>query len=872
MDVFEQARAVISASLIESLLNAPNAEWRGDEYWTLNPTRGDSNIGSFSISQEGLWHDFASNESGDLITLISESQNISKKEAAEEIIRKAGATPEAQAPIKKEKRQKVEAQIPAPETALKQLNAASSASWAVERYGSPVKGWVYRMAAGGVAYAVTRHEKTRPDGSIEKDVVPWYFGVDNKWHNGHALEHGRLLYKLDQIVKTDKATPILIVEGEKCASVDVQGYMVTTWPGGSSATGKVDWSPLEDRDVIIWPDADNQKNKTGTKSLLWESQPGMKAALAIKNRLPHARILDVKEKAQKKNGWDLADAIADGVDPVEFIAAALKPELPSNEAIGDAGPFVCLGYDETRHWFMRRGMRIPFAITMGTFNQSKLLELAELSWWSATGHTTDQESIRCSSAQDFVGQLSRSAGRYEPDRIRGAGVWRDRDGIIVNDGRRLIRTDGSVTELDEYKSAYHYISSSVQFGSLIGAESSDEDGRTLQDLFLTQGFLRQSHAILAMGWSLIASFGGILKWRPHIWVTGQQGTGKSWMLEELIQPLCGPFAHKGSGKDTEAGIRRALNQDARSVILDEMEPKGQRASEKISSILDLARNSSSDGSGYITIASTDGGTQRFVIRSCFCFGSIQIPDEGAAIASRISRLELKKPASQEKKKARSKELYVSCGMDDPGRFTRRTFHALHRILSDIEWMRSAYLGIFGEQRKIDQLAPLLAAAWAAQSSKTIEASEDGREWLEQWIGELSTPDDIQREDEEAVIDHILSAHIRVDNGIRTVGELLHTGYVQNEVWAQDLLGRFGIRVYTGGLAIVAKSDQIKAVLKDTPYASGYGAQIRRHRLCIDEKARQVRMAGQSRSQCYVLDWDKFKDEYISEKAENEMPF
>ena len=36
----------------------------------LNPTRGDHNIGSFSISEAGLWHDFADDTSGDLVDLL----------------------------------------------------------------------------------------------------------------------------------------------------------------------------------------------------------------------------------------------------------------------------------------------------------------------------------------------------------------------------------------------------------------------------------------------------------------------------------------------------------------------------------------------------------------------------------------------------------------------------------------------------------------------------------------------------------------------------------------------------------------------------------------------------------------------------------
>lgn len=871
--LFDQARDAVNAALVEHFTTSPDAYWQGGEFWTRNPTRGDSHVGSFSINESGLWKDFSNDEGGDLISLLVSMRGCTKKQAAEEIIRAAGGVVsddhhDKPAPARKTKSKsdKPAPVLPIPESELASLKPATLASWVAERHGKPVKGWTYRDAEGHPAFAVVRFEK--PDGS--KDVLPWYYGADDRWHAGHALEHGRPLFKLDQVVKADRSVPVLVVEGEKCASIDVPGYMVTSWAGGSSAIDRTDWSPLEGREVIIWPDADNQLNKERTAVLPWSSQPGQKAAMAIARRLPGAKIMDVQEKAKVKNGWDLADAVAEGIDPVAFIAAGLAAAVKTEpEHGGDAGEFACLGHDGTHHWFLRRGVRVPYKIAIGSFNSSKILSLAPLAYWTIAGMVNDQNGIKAATAQDFIEGLSFAVGQYRPERIRGAGVWRDKDGFLINDGGQIILHDGNVRHLDDYKTEHHYISSSVQFAGMTGHEASATEGKVLEKLFIAQGFATDAQAIMAMGWSLIAPFGGVLRWRPHIWVTGRRGSGKSWVLSDLIMPLCGPFAHKGSGKDSEAGVRRSLDMDARPVILDEMEPKGQRAADRVSAILDLARNASSDGSGYITLASPDGGTQRFVVRSCFCFGSIQTPDEGAAIASRISKLELKAPADQKAKFRASAALVAEC-MEDPGRYRRRIFRALPRILQDIEWLRQDFLHMFGEQRRADQYAPMLAAAWAAQSDESMQCIA-GLEWFAALTPHLGADNDTTRDDEEAVVDHILGAHVRVESGVLTIGELLQKGYCDQLSWAQELLARYGLRVFTGGLAIVAKSDQIRALLKDTPYASGYGAQIRRHRLSLGDNTRQVRMAGQSRAQCYVLDWSKFRTEYIDDAGQPSLP-
>ncbi|WP_134820390.1 MobA/MobL family protein [Rickettsia conorii] len=110
--------------------------------------------------------------------------------------------------------------------------------------------------------------------------------------------------------------PILIVEGEKAAlaaSKILPDYAVVSWMGGSNAADRINWSQLQWRDVIIWPDND---------------QPGFKAAEVIKDKLnkanDHIGFVSIVDPAQLKfNGsihkdllpekWDLADKLPDGM-------------------------------------------------------------------------------------------------------------------------------------------------------------------------------------------------------------------------------------------------------------------------------------------------------------------------------------------------------------------------------------------------------------------------------------------------------------------------------------------------------------------------------------------------------------------------------
>lgn len=847
MTLFNQARNCITRDLIERVCSSPDAYWNGDEYWCLAPHRADAKVGSFHISTEGLWHDFATGEGGDLIDLICKRDGCEKKAAARTIVELAGQTPTEDTKPTQSAKKKTVPVIPVPNGKIQDLFGLVKTDRVRGRHGDYAKGWRYLDADGGLVFCVVRYDK--PDGS--KDVIPYYYGDDGKWHEGQAMKDGRPLYHLDRVL-ANPTLPVLVVEGEKCADVAVPGYVVTTWSGGSAAVAKTDWSPLSERDVTIWPDAD---------------EPGTKAATAVKARLPHARVLVVSGRPK---GWDIADAVAEGVDPVGFIGDSGTVDGGYGDQT-DPGFYRCLGYDSEKYWFLTRNQRLPYTIKKGHFSGSQFLELAPLDWWSAIGFTSEQGAIRVAHAQTYVIEESERVGMFDIELLRGAGVWMDGGQVIINDGRQIVLQDGEHIELNRFVADAYYLASETRFGDMSGEASTADEGRRLYELFQAQGFMRPFMALAAFGWSMIAPFGGLLRWRPHLWVTGRKGSGKSFVLESLIQPLCGPFAHMGSGKDTEAGIRRTLNMDSRPVILDEMEPKSKHARERVSSILDLVRNSSGDGSGHITMAAADGGTIKYLVRSLFCLASVNVPEEGAAIGSRIIQAELQVPTDEWEKLSVSKPLYART-MSDPGRYRRRMFRAINRVLNDIAFLRDALLVTFGDQRSADTFAPIIAAAWAAMSDESVD-SRPGEAWVGQHLEDLSQHGRENIEDEDRVMEHILTAQVKTDDGtkMRTIAELLRLVAMGADGYAgqEATLSRHGLRLvhHVDGvrcLAIATSADPIRRMLAGSPYEAGYDAQLRRNPLCVNsQETIQVSM-GIGRVRCRLLDWDSVRNRYLED--------
>ena len=123
------------------------------------------------------------------------------------------------------------------------------------------------------------------------------------------------LYNVEKIAAKPDA-PILIVEGEKCADAAetaVNGYLPITWQGGCKNVAGTDWAPLKGRDLVLWPDADHG---------------GLEATKQIA-ALSNARSIRMVQIPKGKNsGWDICDAINEGLDPNDMIAGSVEYTEP----------------------------------------------------------------------------------------------------------------------------------------------------------------------------------------------------------------------------------------------------------------------------------------------------------------------------------------------------------------------------------------------------------------------------------------------------------------------------------------------------------------------------------------------------------------
>lgn len=327
----------------------PDGKRSGAEWCALNPTRGDGKAGSFSVNlASGVWADFATGDKGgDLVSLYAYLHGLNQGEAGRAVAAMVGATDALASPdtrahsapapatVGDKRRTPWQAlpQAPAdapPPPVAHSVRGKPEASWAYRR-GDAVLGWVYRF-------------KTSDGG---KEVLPlvWAQNADTgaeEWR-WLAMAVPRPLYLPGGALREN--APVLVVEGEKCADAAMadqhvaSAYQVVSWPGGSKAWNKADWSWIAGRNVVIWPDADAQTDKAGAL-LPADKQPGTVAAEGIAAELVRlgcqVRLVKLPAPGELPGGWDVADAIAQGMSGDALLAFIRQQRPPASGQSGAA--------------------------------------------------------------------------------------------------------------------------------------------------------------------------------------------------------------------------------------------------------------------------------------------------------------------------------------------------------------------------------------------------------------------------------------------------------------------------------------------------------------------------------------------------------
>ncbi len=538
-------------------------------------------------------------------------------------------------------------------------------------------------------------------------------------------------------------------------------------------------------------------------------------------------------------------------------AATTEPDLaptpaePEQQAVHF--DFITLGFNDGYGYFLPKRTEQVTRFSLGSLRKQNLLQLSSLAWWESMFPT--KGGIDWDACYDAINRWVEGVGVYDPSNQRGRGAWYDDGRSVLHLGDRLM-IDNQRTSLTDYKGRFIYARQAAFENGFDAVPASTDDGVALADLFEGLNWARPEHAMFTMGWVALAPICGALSWRPHLWLTAQRGAGKSWAQENLIDKLVGRMMIYCQGGTTEAGIRQKVQFDARPVMFDEAESENQQAMNRIQSVVELARQSSSDTGAEIMKGTVNGSGMSFRMRSMFLMGSINVGLKQAADESRFTVVSLNKAektaASVERFRAFEAKVMETLNDDFCKSIRARAYHMIPVIRENAKTFSTAVAMKMGSQRIGDQIGTLLAGYWAMVDDE-IFTLEDAKAIVDR-ISLEEAQEAEQVSDEENCLSRIMQRQVRVDGMTgpinRSIGELIQIGVSSVDSvaitasMARDVLPRYGIAVEGGRVYISNTHNEIEHSLFNTAWQSGWSRILLRMD-GAEKGAKTFRFAGSS---------------------------
>lgn len=533
--------------------------------------------------------------------------------------------------------------------------------------------------------------------------------------------------------------------------------------------------------------ADNDQFKPQNAGVTWAHKCG-----ALKVIIPRFQDLD----GEPTDFNDLA--VREGLEEVRRQVLEDESERQFVLPLGHAG--------ETYYYTSsanRQIVRIPRA----GHNKANLMDLMPLSYWESM-YPSPKGGANYDEAANALMQKARAAGIFDPNHVRGVGVWKDAGRYVINLGDGLYY-DNRRHSLESLRSSYIY-----EIGPRIPEPVFAQPDLTLLPSLLSQvSFKSKQDSLYLLGWLTLAPVAGALDWRPHIWLTGGAGTGKSTMMR-FINNLLGKHRHYFQGQTTEAGIRQTTSNGSLPVIFDEFESNDERSSDRIHAVLELMRQASSESEGHVVKGSAGGQAVASSPKFAALVAAIGVSLPNEADNTRFKVIELVQGDEGSFKKFLELEARIT--KDFSSAYYARIFRLLPVLQANVEifWsvLRRSYSARIGQQ-----LGTLLAAAWLAKTDSPV-SDKEAEALVEKLVMDEQA---INRKDEIDCIEHLGSSLVRLDGSTtRTVRELIEAENYQ-------ALERHGMRLDGDRFYISARNPALLQIFSRTQWAGKWSRSLSR---------------------------------------------
>ena len=429
----------------------------------------------------------------------------------------------------------------------------------------------------------------------------------------------------------------------------------------------------------------------------------------------------------------------------------------------DASDFIeinPLGHKDGDYYYVNTQTNEIFSGSAGQHTPNFLLAQAPRSYWGQNyGFKLNKsgDPTRTPDWEQVVESLfkkQRLKGFFENEKVRGIGAWQDGENTVFNSGNFLY-VNNNCYPISEHPLESEYIYEAKKNVPYDPEQIINQtELNSILDCFKLISYKNPSDYVYLTSTILLAQIPGLIDWRPHIWLTGCRGTGKTTILG-WINDLIFNNGNNIVQDPTVAALRQMNQNDAVSVMIDEAEPNSRDSRKRLDAIMAMARQSSSRSNSKIIRGSATGQSVSYLINSLFIMGSIQPSINNAADLSRFTVIDLKQGSQENFNKLLSAAHYFP---ELKMKLLAYSVRNISRLRDNQKIIRSELLNFSNkiDARQADQISWQFAAFYLMKYGHPVETKTLNKLFVETDVANSEYIQVNQQTDEGECLSTILS--------------------------------------------------------------------------------------------------------------------
>lgn len=512
--------------------------------------------------------------------------------------------------------------------------------------------------------------------------------------------------------------------------------------------------------------------------------------------------------------------------------------------------YIALGFDNTRSIVWSVPKQDIVTINHGELHSPGLLVSICGSKYIKRNYADEDGILPKTCYRDLGNEISDSCialGRYNSNNVRGAGVWKDPENsdVLVVNSKEIFRTDGQKANRINDNAIYIYRRD-------LGIKANQtpatiDDIQEIHKVIKTFNFSKANDDLLFLGDIAAKYYTGALKWRTHLLVSGEKGSGKS-TAAMFENNLLGSYITLKSGMTSIAGQMQESGPDALPSLIDD----GEGEKTKIMQHLEAWVDASTGVEKFL--GSSNQTAIRYQLRTSGALFTIKPFDLNAAAASRSIQIEMLPLNPQIKtpellnKTSESLNKVQEIGKKFFMRMLKhwKEFNHSFGLINDMLRVKSS-------SRFADTYATILSASWVALNDGFI-TEEEADKYIDKFNLSANIEEAMQSNDSLTCRDHLLNTIIPGLNF--NVSELIVEAAKnsKNGIKPQTLM-RYGMFVEVRNdeifLQVDYKNHELLNLFKNSAYKNGQLDKIFM-RIPGSEKSKGSRMGGGSVKRPVIL--------------------